>query len=642
MALAVRKTYTFNDFRLDPEARQLSRGAEAVRLTKKPFEVLVYLIENCDRMVTRRELLDTFWHGHDVYEESLTKCIGAIRKGLKDTTENPRFILTHWAEGYRFIGEVAERPRAEGSVVEIKRERIVTLTVEDDDEVSAAIPVARSLNRRTAIWSLRLPLISTAIAVAILATTVLYFARQTDQTGPTVVHSLAVLPLANLTGTESDAYLSDGITESLINSLSRDPELAVVAPGSSFAARDRGLDLLTAAKLMAVESVLTGSLQKDDQILRVAVRVIDGASGRVLWTKEFARPETEIFALQDEVARSSTEAISGKQLTASTPSEYGTADVEAYILYLKGRHLWHSQTEENLTKAIMLFEQAVANDKNFVLAYCGLSDAYNSLGFYFRAPNDVMPKAEEYARQALALDGGSADANFSDASVKYMYRRDLPGTEAAITQVIKLAPRHALAHDLYGEYLMTVGRTEQGLDEIRFATELDPLAHFSNCDLGWQYFNARRFDRSVVQSRTSLESTPSCPFDRLWIGESLAETGKFAEALEALERIDQNYKSDWVPAIAQRAYVYAVSGQPENANKLSRQLERLSKDGYVDPYSIAVVRAGLGDLDGTFLWLDKALDANSYNLVFLRLDPRFDKLRADPRFAQLLSRAHLV
>ncbi|HYJ92824.1 MAG TPA: winged helix-turn-helix domain-containing protein, partial [Pyrinomonadaceae bacterium] len=451
------KIYRWAEFELEPDARRLSRDGIKVHLTKKPFAILVYLIERRDRIVTRDELLKEFWDGHDVYEETLTKSVGTIRKALGESPDAPRFIETRWAEGYRFIGFLQETPT---DLAIVEATRAVKVTIEEDNG-------SEDTNRPLALQprpnTMRLP-ISILIGSIVLVAAI-YLAVRSSFFSAEPPRSLAVLPLTNLTGDESDGYLADGMTEHLINSLSQDSRIAVVAPGSAFAARDQGMDSRAAANALNVEGVITGSLQKDGDILRVAVRLIEGKSGKIIWTKEFARSSREIFALQDEVAHNASAALSSRPDISVTPASYGTSDVEAYISYLKGRYDWHKQTEESEQKAITQFESAIQRDPNFALAYCGLSDTYNTLGFYFRAPNETMPKAEEYAAKALAIDDNLADAHFSDAMVKYWYRRDLMAAEAAVKKAIELKPDHALAHDLYGDLLISTDRTEEGLAE---------------------------------------------------------------------------------------------------------------------------------------------------------------------------------
>lgn len=635
MAIAAKRRYVLGDseFELDPEGRSLARSGESIHLTKKPFAVLVYLIENRDRMVGRQELIDNFWDGHEVYEETLTKCVGAIRKALGDSSDNPTFISTHWAEGYRFIGNVTETDTSSRYTL-VERTRAVSLNIENDI----------SETKRVRTLSFPLPVVALAIAaIAILGFGGWYFANQRSsagETGGARVTSIAVIPFANLTGSDEASYLTDGITENLITFLSRDSNLAVAAPGSSFAARDRNLDLLSASKLLHVEAILTGSVQRDDEILRVSARLVDGGSGRVLWTREFARSSSEIFILQEEVARDAMAAISGEPRSQTTPIAYGTSDVEAYIFYLKGRRSWHKQTEAALLEAISFFERAVNRDQNFALAWCGLSDAHNALGFYFRAPNDVMPKAEEYADRALAIDPNNVDALFSSASVKYWYRRDLRRTEELVTRALEIAPTHALSHDLHGDYLISVGRVDEGLAEVRKAVELDPLAHFNSCDLGWQYYNAGRYAEAVSQSRQNLESNEFCPFDRLWIGQALAQSGDFGEGQQELQLIDK-YEPEWVPGLAERGSLYALSGNKRKALEQREELSRISKSRFVDPFAFAVIEASLGNTEETLGWLERALAANSYNLVFLKQDARFGALRRDPRYADLVRRAGL-
>ena len=653
-----RTIYEFDEFRLVPGEELLLRNGEQILLNIKSFGVLKMLVERHGHLVTKSEIIDTVWKDTFVEEGSLTKAIWLIRQALGDTSKE-KFIQTVPKRGYRFVfpvSVIADRSGAfrltELSVPDVpgeffvpqngsgtsngggKAQSTAELVAPQGAFAFKKVPAFPSSSwlRSPTVWAVGILLVGILVAGV-------YLNRIARVSSPKV-DSVAVVPFTNLTGQENDAYIVDGMTEHLINSLSRIPRLHVAAPSSSFAARDRSIAPQEASRELKVGHLLSGNVQRDGEFLRVSIRLIEGSTGRVVWTDGAFRPAEEIFALQDDVARLSAEAITGNPAAAEVLGNHGTADREAYLHYLKGLYLWHKQTESDTIKAISEFERSVARDPNFALAYCGLADSYTILALTFRPPNETMPKAAEYAAKALTIDPNLPEALFSDASVDLWYRRDISAAERSVRRAIKLRPNYPLAYDLYGNILLTQGRINEGLTEIKRAVELDPLAHFQACDLAWQYYHGGRYADAAALARANLEKVESCPFERLFLGQSLSEMGRNEEAIEELAKIE-GYSADWPPAIAERARIYAVMGESEKGKKLLVDLESRASDQYVDPYSVAVVHSGFRDADKTIHWLNRAVEANSYNLIYLDRDPRFNEIKADHRFGELLRRAGL-
>jgi serine/threonine protein kinase/tetratricopeptide (TPR) repeat protein len=454
--------------------------------------------------------------------------------------------------------------------------------------------------------------------------------------------SLIVLPLKNLTGDTANDYLSDGVSETLMTSLSRVDDIAVIAPDTSFVFKDKDTDPAEIGRSLGVESVLTGSIQKEGDVLKVSTRLVDVVTGKELWSTETRRPLSQILALQDEIVRQAVAKLKPQKVTGGEReiTVLSTNNVEAYTLYLKGRHSFHEQTEESLNKSIEYFDQAAALDPSFVLAYCGLSDAYSSLGFYFRAPNDVMPRAGFYAARALQLDPNSPDANFSMAAYKFWYEHDWADVKETLERTLQAAPKHALAHDLYGQYLIIMGKREEGVAELKKAVDLDPLAHLVNCDLGMQLYFTRQYEQAIVYSRRNLEMVESCPYDHLWIGQAYDQEAKYGETVSEMDKIYTRSKN-WPPALAEKGYAYARAGQPQKARKILNDLKNNSGKVFVDPIVIAIVNSGLGDKHEAIAWLNKAAQARSPFINFISLDSKFDTLREEPEFKDLLGRLKL-
>lgn len=643
--------YEFGDFRLVPGEGLLLHNGEPVPLAIKPFATLTHLVERHGHLVAKSELIDTIWGDTFVEEGAVSRSVWAIRNALGEDSKSSRFIQTVPRRGYRFVAPVRQVSDHSGAF------RLAHLAAAEERDASfisgyvlpetngrasppeflvtdpAQVPLSDAADGRS----------FTAWAAGILLVCVLavgaFYSWSTRVPSP-AVRSVAVMPLANLTGQESDAFIVDGITEHLIDSLSRIPGLDVAADSSSFATRDRALAFHEVSAELKVGHLLSGSVQRDGEFLRVSLRLIEGSTGRVVWTDGAFGSAAEIFTLQDDIASRSAEAITGNSAPAAVLGNYGTADREAYLHYLKGRYHWHKQTEADTIKGISEFERSVARDPNFALAYAGLSDSHTNLALTFRPPNDAMPKAAEYAAKALSIDPNLPDALFSHAAVNFWYRRDVAAAERSILRAIKLRPNYSMAYDLYGSILITQGKVDEGLAEVKRSVELDPLAHFQACDLTWQFYNGGRYADAAALARVNLEKVEACPFERLFLGQSLSEMGRFEEGLDELIKVE-HFAADWHPGIAERARIHARMGETEKASRLLAHLEAKGSGQYVDPFLFAVIYSGFRDAERTLFWLDKAIEANSPNLVYLDRDPRFNEIKTDRRFGELLQRAGL-
>lgn len=653
--------YTFGDFTLVPAEGLLLRNGEPVSLSNKAFSTLVLLVERNGHLVPKSELLETIWEDSFVEEGAITRSIWAVRNALGEDSKSGRFIRTVPRRGYRFVGSVsvssdisgayrlAFPPESDGTghefallaaVPNSNRDSAAVDSINGSHERSIVLPAAPPVAADNLPFrsSRALVIAGSLAAVFVIVAALGYWGRV--GTSASKVDSLAVLPLANLTGNEADEFIVDGMTEYLIDSLARVPALTVVGPGSSFTARDRGFDVERFSRELGVGHVLTGGVRRDGEFLRVSLRLVEGSTGRVIWTDDSVKSASDVFALEADVAQKSVQAVAGEAVNAVDLTKFGTSDREAHIAYLKGRNLWHRQTEVDVTKAISEFERAVARDPNFAHAYSGLSDSYNTLAFYFRSPNEMMPMAESYAAKALSINPDLTEALFSDASVKLWFRRDLEGASRSILRALEIQPDHALARSLYGDILISKGRIDEGLAEARRSVELDPLAHYQKCALAWQQFNGGRYMEAAATARSNVENFASCPFDRLFLGQSLYMTGRADEAMAAIEGIE-SVSSRWVPGVAERSFIYSATGRRQDAERVLRELQSMSASQYVDPYAFAVVSAGFGDVDAALAWLDRAVDANSYNLVYLDRDPRFLAIKKDARFAEIVRRAGL-
>ena len=482
------------------------------------------------------------------------------------------------------------------------------------------------------------PIFLLAGAVVVAGLVALGMPAWVNRAGP--IDSLAVLPFTNADKSPGAAYLSDGLTESVINSLLQLPRLRVIPRTSVFEYKG-GRDPLKAGHELGVRAVLTGHVSQIGDSLVVQAELTDVKRQSQLWGKRFQEKLSDAFAVQERIAQ---EILKSLRLKLSGEEELRlakrhTEDAEAYNLYLKGRHHWNNRTEEEVEKSIGFFEQAIARDPGYALAYAGLADSYVLVAFYgWRPPREVLPKMRAAATRALELDEGLAEAHTALADLQYQFEWDWPGAERRFRRAIELNPNYPTAHQWYATYLTVLNRTEEACAEIRRAEELDPLNPVIAMDVGLTcYYAAGDYSKALEQYQKVLELHPTFGLTYFYIG--LAHVGRkdFAQAIPVLEAVKRLAPGEPDP-IALLGYAFALTGQRGAAEEALEELKALAKQKYVSALPIAWVYMGLGDKDRTFEWLEKGYEERAGRLVYLKVLRAFDPLRSDPRFEDLLRR----
>jgi serine/threonine-protein kinase len=487
----------------------------------------------------------------------------------------------------------------------------------------------------------KLALAAVAIGFLILISAGVYLVISRGE--QTTIDSLAVLPLTNASEDPQAEYLSDGITESLINSLSRMPELKVMARTTVFSYKSRAVDPIKIGRELGVRAVLTGRVVQRGDALSIQADLVDVASGAQLWGERYDRKLTDILAVQEEIARHVSEKLRFK-LTGEEQqrlAKRNTENTEAYQLYLKGRFHWNKITEEGAKKSIDYFNQALAKDPNYALAYVGLSSAYSLLGQVGLPPNKVTPKALAYAEKALALDETLAEAHIERGVYDLFYGWDWMVAERELKRAMELNPNLGAPHDLYGQFLSGMGRLDEAIAENKRALEFDPLAVNSNSNLGLVYYYARQYNQAIEQCRKTLDLDPNFFSASLYIGWAYGQQGKYQEAIAELRKT-RDLPGGFAAATSELGYVYAISGQRAEAQKMLRELQGRATHEFIDPYYFAIIYLGLGEQDQTFVWLNKAFEERSSWLPWLKVEPKFDRLRSDARFTDLVRRAGIT
>jgi eukaryotic-like serine/threonine-protein kinase len=457
------------------------------------------------------------------------------------------------------------------------------------------------------------------------------------RTGAARIESIAVLPFANVSKDSKTEYLSDGITESLINSLSQLPNLTVTSRNTVFRYKDQATDLERVGRDLGVQAILTGRLVQSEDELRISVNLEDVQTKRQIWGAQYNRKLSNLVSVQEEIAGDIygrlRPKLDGEEMKRVAKRQ--TEDVEAYQLYLQGLFYWNKWTEADFKKATDYFTQAVQKDPRYALSYAGLADTYSLLGDAgYLPPSEAWPKAKAAAMQALEIDDTLGETHTSLGLVKEHYEWDWTGAEKEFKRAIELNPNSATAHLWYGDFLSNTGRLEEGMRETRRAQELDPVSLIINTRLGWQYYLSHQYDQAVEQLRKVLD------IDQ-----------KFALARRILEGV-YSQMGRQKEAVAEREKFASLSGGPEFAASIEDTFSKSgyngvlrgwldgmiedSKHRYVSSYDIAVIYARMGEKDKTLTWLEKAYDEHDSGLVSLAVNPLFDSVRSNTRFRALL------
>ena len=450
--------------------------------------------------------------------------------------------------------------------------------------------------------------------------------------------SIAVLPFRNLSEDQANAYLSDGIRDEILTRLSKIGELKVTSRTSTRNLESAPDNLPEIAQKLGVANVLEGSVQKAGQQIRVNVQLIDALADTQLWGERFDRSTADIFKLESDISEKVANALqarlTGQEKKAITKAP--TTSVAAHELYLKGRYFWNKRTGPDLRTAIDYFNQAIETDPNYALAYAGLADCYSRFSFDVGSlsPKEAMPKAKAAAVKAIQLDDTLAEAHSSLAFVMMNYDWDWTNAEKEFKRAIELDPNYEVAHHWYSHYLTALGRTEDSLVESKRALELDQLGLNINVHLGWHYLYARQYDQAIEQFHKTLEMDPNYGIAHWYLGLSYEQKKMYQEAAAELSKANELLKGNALLE-GDLGHLYAVSGRKDEAQKVIDELQQTSQQQHDWPYCIALIYAGLGEKDRALEWLQKAYEDRSDWLIYLRVEPRLDSLRSDPRFEKL-------
>lgn len=574
--------YEFGPFRLDPVTRRLLRGENPVHLTSKSFDVLLFLVRRSGQVVDRDELLKAAWPRQGVEDSSLTVAVSVLRKALGETSHSRNYVETVARRGYRFNGRVKEIPA---------------------DEQAAEGGNGRPDQLK---W---------------------------------VVASIAVLPLINESETPESDYLCDGITESIIDSLAQLSTLKVIARSTAFHYRGRE-DAERIGEELGVQAVLTGRVRflTDELILRA--RLVKVADGSQVWEGRYNLSLSDVLDVQEEIARDLSVKLRLYMTDAQVTSlgRRSTENTEAYHLYLKGRYLWNQFHWKAVERGIAYFNQAIAADPDYALAYSGLADGYLRLAAMYLPPKQLLPLAKEAALKAVEADETLAEARASLGLVKLWHDHDWAGAKQEYLRAIALNPNAVIPHQGYGSYLMFLGRFGDAVGEYEVAQEIDPLSLQLYVDLAAAHFMMRSFDEAHKQLTKALELEPGYYPARYAIAWVHVAEGRHEAALQELRLLcSAGEKAHMAQGLL--GYISALSGERQAARRIHRDLERAAQRGYVAPYALTLSSLGAGDRERALLWIEEVYEERSYWLLWLNILPELAELRRTSRFKTVLRKA---
>jgi TolB-like protein len=496
--------------------------------------------------------------------------------------------------------------------------------------------VTQAKSHKLALAIVGVGLLATAVTVAYFV-----FLRKANDT-PGQIKSIAVMPFMNESGNTELEYLSDGMTDTLISSLSQLPNLSVKARSSVFRYKGKETNPQTIGKDLNVQAILNGRIAQRGDQLTLTLDLVDAQTENVIWSDRYIRKESTLIDLQSEIARDVSTKLRTK-LSGTDEQKVAktyTATPEAYQLYLKGLYHWNKRTPESLKSSLDHYSQAIAKEPAYAQAYAGLALTYVLLPEYsVSSPHETLPKAKSMARKALELDETLAEAHTALGYSLFSYDWNFAEADREFQRAIELNPNFATAHQWRGETLRASQRFDEAIAEGKRARELDPFSLIINHALGLTYLYARQYDQAIEQFRKTVELDQNWYNGHLFLGFGYEAKGLHREAIAEYQKAVALNEDPY--ALAFLGHVYGVSGRKDEALKILTQMSEIAKQRYVPAYSFGMVYAGLGDKTQAFQWLERSYQDRAYDVIYLNVDPQFDSLHSDPRFADLVRRVGL-
>jgi len=621
-SVPARRLIQFGVFELDMDAAELHKQGVKFKLQDQPFKVLQILLEKPGQIVTRNELRARVWPANTYveFDQGLYSAMGRLRETLGDSSESPRFVETLPRRGYRFIAPITESaPIAENARI-----------AEPDLRVEKGIPKAANRLRRFAV-SIVAGLLGGALLLGVFLGFDIAGAREwLRRYSNRPIHSIAVLPLENLSGDPGQDYFADGMTDELITNLAQLSGVRVISRTSIMQYKDTKKTLPQIGRELNVDAVVEGSVVRSGNRVRITAQLVDAATDQHLWAASYDRELRDVLTWQSQAAQEIASEVR-IELTSTEQRHIGRAhsvNSEAFEAYLKGRYHWNKRSKDGLRKAEQYFQEAIQKDPNYAPAYAGLADTYILFAnFNIAAPGRAYPRAKEMASKAIQIDGTLAEAHTSLATLKAIYDWDRSGAEQEFRRAIELNPSYATAHHWYAEdLLIRMGRQAEALAEIERARQLDPLSLQINAVEGRILSLSNQNDKAIEQGRRALDLDPGWSAGHWWFGLAYEQRRRYPEAIVEFQKAISLSagNSTFLTALG---HAYAVSGQRTDAAEILQQLQKLRSSPHSIllcsmPHSVTMPRHSCG-------WAKLATNAIT-GLVLWRLSPgsnRYARIR---------------
>jgi len=635
--------FRFDNVTVESEQYRVLKDGEPVALEPKAFQVLLYLLQQRGRLITKDELLDAVWADSFVTQNALTRVIAQLRRALGDTSQNSRYIETVPTRGYRFIADIEEvttHPVSEQTCAEhIDSTHPVDAgsLIVDDPGMPLEQPSVKN-GRQNFGWP------ATIAIFVVIFIGIAYFVVPKNYAKPETFlaaseETIAVLPFKLIDPNDENAYLSVGLADSLITKLSNVRGLTVRPTASVIRYGANDVDAAKVGNDLKVLNVINGAVQRENDRVRVTVQMIRVADGKPVWAESYDTRFVDIFQVQDEISERITEALQIR-LSAEERTRVDhppTNNIDAYQSFLQANSSLGKISPDNLKAAIEKFSGAIALDPNYALAYAKLANAYGlAAAFNFPSAREL---AESNAIKAIELDPNLAEAHTSIAVLQFWGYHDTGKAEDSFVHSLELNPNSSYTHLYYGWFLIATGHFDEAERHIRRALQLDPSSQSNVADQGLPFYYSHRYDEARRFYQQSLETNEKFWYGHVRLAEACEALGDVDCALTEIKRgIELSPRDPSLPCELVR--MLALAGKKDEAVQLI--LETTSKEGpSARPYFIALAYAALGKPDEVFIALDRSLDEKDNWLPWIKVDPRFDALRTDPRFDDLLSRARL-
>jgi DNA-binding winged helix-turn-helix (wHTH) protein/TolB-like protein/Flp pilus assembly protein TadD len=643
------RAYRFDQYCVDlVQNRVTGPDGVALAVSSRAYEVLVYLVENRARVVSKDDLMKAVWPRVVVEENNVTQAISMLRRALGDMRDGSRYIITVPGRGYRFVGDVQvdtvepAAPAAAGSVPDVVAQEHVgpsaaaaheaTRDLVQDAPAAAPVPEKAAYSRRFVLAGLG------GLAVAAAVGGVLW-SRRSVQTAR-MPRSIAVLPFKPLVEQAPDQAMELGIAETLINRLSNLPDVTVTPLSSVRRYADSEQDPLAAGRDLDVAAVIEGHVQFQPDRVRLTARLLDVQTGAALWSGSFDEKPADYFALQDSLSRQLVDALSVElsEEAQQRLTQHYTESVEAWQLYLNGRFHWDRRSEEGLRKAIEYYEAAERVDPRFALPAAGLADAWAVFGvFGILPPGQAFPPARLAAERAISLDSQLAEAQASLGHVLVQQSRDWAGGERQYRYALKLRPTYAQSFFWLGNLHAFKGRLPEALVEVQRAQSLEPMSLAFAANVGLIRYFIRDFDAALAQLEGLVEAAPQALVARNHLGRVYCAKGEAGKAVQVLE----GHPGPVPGSFSNLGRAYALNGQIDAARREIARVEELGKRGFGVGFDLAIVHAALGEREPALAALERGEHDMSQMIGFLNSEPGLDSIREDPRFRAVSQRLRL-